>query len=49
MSELPSDEQELLINEVSDHALESAALISGDKSANYTLYFCTALDLCPGP
>jgi hypothetical protein len=33
--------------EISDEALESAA---GTKQlANYTLFYCTALDLCPGP
>jgi hypothetical protein len=37
----------ILTCDVSDEALEIAA---GDKRAgHYTLYFCTALDLCPGP
>ena len=33
--------------DISDEALESAA--GSEKAGNYTLYFCTALDLCPGP
>ena len=38
---------DILTCEVSDEALEIAA---GDERARqYTLYFCTALDLCPGP
>jgi hypothetical protein len=38
---------DILTCDVSDEALEIAA---GDKRAgHYTLYFCTALDLCPGP
>ncbi|HEV8464500.1 MAG TPA: hypothetical protein VGQ63_05800 [Pseudolabrys sp.] len=37
----------ILTCEVSDEALEIAA---GDgRAGHYTLYFCTALDLCPGP
>jgi hypothetical protein len=39
--------EEILSYEISDEALESAA---GTKwAANYTLFYCTALDLCPGP
>jgi len=51
MSNLPSDqnEQDILVNEISDRALECAVLIGGERAPNYTLYFCTALDLCPGP
>ena len=40
-------EQEVLAYEVSDAALETAA--GTERAGNYTLYFCTALDLCPGP
>ena len=39
--------KEILSCEISDEALESAAGIN--RAANYTLYYCTALDLCPGP
>ena len=42
-------EQTILACEISDEALETAAgSLSGIQGA-YTLYFCTALDLCPGP
>jgi hypothetical protein len=37
----------ILAYELSDDALENAA--SKWRAGNYTLYFCTALDLCPGP
>ena len=39
--------EEILSYEVSDEALESAA--GNKQAANYTLFYCTALDLCPGP
>jgi hypothetical protein len=37
-----------IICDISDEAIEAAA---GKKivAGHYTLYFCTALDLCPGP
>jgi len=38
---------DILICEVSDEALEIAA--GDERAGHYTLYFCTALDLCPGP
>jgi len=41
-------EEEMIAYEVSDEVLESAA-DTGSKGANYTLFYCTALDLCPGP
>jgi hypothetical protein len=44
---LDQTEDELLAYDISDEALESAA--GSEKAGNYTLYFCTALDLCPGP
>jgi hypothetical protein len=45
--ELDQAEKEILAHQISDEALEMAA---GSKTAaNYTLFFCTALDLCPGP
>ncbi len=45
--ELTQTDKEMLTCDVSDETLESAA--GGGKGGNYTLYFCTALDLCPGP
>jgi hypothetical protein len=46
---LNQTEERMLAHEVSNEALESAAGTTSDKAGNYTLYFCTALDLCPGP
>ena len=46
---LDHSEEEMLTYEVSDEALESATGTENEKAGNYTLYFCTALDLCPGP
>lgn len=40
-------EEEMLAYEVSDAALETAA--GTVRAGNYTLFFCTALDICPGP
>jgi hypothetical protein len=40
--------EEIIVYEVSDEMLETAAG-TGSKGANYTLFYCTALDLCPGP
>ena len=39
--------EEILSYEISDEALESTA--ETKRAANYTLFYCTALDLCPGP
>jgi hypothetical protein len=39
--------EEILTNDVSDEMLESAG--GTGNAGRYTLYFCTALDLCPGP
>ena len=45
MTEVDND---LFFDAISDVALEKLGFC--DKGAvNYTLYFCTALDLCPGP
>ena len=45
--ELDQVEEKLLAHQIADEALEMAA---GSKpAANYTLFYCTALDLCPGP
>jgi hypothetical protein len=41
--------KDILTREVSDEALESVVRFGDGRTANYTLYFCTALDLCPGP
>ena len=40
-------EEEMLAYEISDAALETAAGTA--RAGNYTLFFCTALDICPGP
>ena len=42
-------EEEMLDYEVSDETLETAAGTGSEKAVNYTLYYCTALHLCPGP
>jgi hypothetical protein len=39
----------ILTYEISDEALEAAAGTGSETATHYTLYFCTALDLCPGP
>jgi len=41
--------EEILTAAVSDEALETAAGIGKEIAGHYTFYFCTALDLCPGP
>ena len=40
--------EEILGQDVSDEALEAAAGTCND-AGRYTLFLCTALDLCPGP
>jgi hypothetical protein len=45
--ELDQAEEALLTHQISDEALEMAA--GSETAANYTLFYCTALDLCPGP
>ena len=48
MSDTTLDQtEEILFYEISDEVLESAA--EARRAANYTLFYCTALDLCPGP
>ena len=42
-------EEEMLAYEVSDETLETAAGTGSEKVGNYTLLYCTALSLCPGP
>jgi len=39
-------EEEMLAYQISDEALE---LAGSEGATNYTLFFCTALDHCPGP
>jgi hypothetical protein len=46
---LEQTEEEMLTYEISDDALESTTGTGNEKAGNYTLYFCTALDLCPSP
>lgn len=49
MSEITTDQtEEILTYELSDEALEIAAGTGSEIAGRYTLYFCTALDLCPG-
>jgi hypothetical protein len=44
---LDQAEEEILAHQISDEALE---MVGGrENAANYTLFYCTALDLCPGP
>ena len=45
---LDHTDEEMLSYGVSDEALEAAAG-TGSEKAKYTLYYCTALNLCPGP
>jgi hypothetical protein len=40
-------EEDLIVYEISDEALETAAGI-GMQNAGYTLGFCTGLSACPG-
>jgi hypothetical protein len=42
-------EAEMLAYEISDETLETAAGSGNDKVRNMTLFFCTYLDICPGP
>ena len=46
---LDQTEEEMLAFEVSDETLETAAGTGSEKAGNYTLWYCTALNLCPGP
>ena len=45
---LEQDEEDLFIREVSDEALETLGR-PDNGAARYTLWYCTALNLCPGP
>lgn len=46
---LDRTEENVLNCKISDEALEIVAGPGSEKLGYYTLYFCTALDLCPGP
>jgi hypothetical protein len=41
-------EEEILTFEVSDEALEAAAVSTKTKAGAFTLAFCSGLDTCPG-
>ena len=41
--------EEILACDVSDEALETSAGTGSEIAGRYTLFYCTALDLCPGP
>ena len=45
--ELDQAEEEILAHQLSDETLEMAA--GSETAAHYTFFYCTALDLCPGP
>ena len=53
MSDVISERKQIieitLVETVSDEALEAAAGARSDRAGHYTLFYCTALDLCPGP
>jgi len=49
MSDPLQNEEELFNCEITDEALENLVRAGADKAAAYTLFFCTSLDLCPGP
>ena len=49
MSDRDQTEEKMLAWEVSDETLETAAGMGSENVGNYTLFFCTSLDLCPGP
>ena len=42
-------EETTLVESSSDEALEAAAGAGSIQAGKYTLFYCTALDLCPGP
>jgi len=47
MSHLAAAEERLVIEEISDDALEAFA--DRGLATKFTFNFCTAVDLCPGP
>jgi len=44
---LDQNEEDLLIHEISDEALETVCT-GNEKAGNYTLAACTGLSACPG-
>ncbi|HMF23968.1 MAG TPA: hypothetical protein VKG24_17840 [Pseudolabrys sp.] len=40
--------EDLLLFEISDEALETAAGIRNEKAVNFTLGACSGLSVCPG-
>jgi len=46
---LQQNEEEFFNCDIADEALENLVRIGDEKAGNYTLFFCTSLDLCPGP
>jgi len=44
---LDQADEQAPVCDISDEDLEAMTAI--EKAGGYTLYFCTALDLCPGP
>ncbi|HYA29510.1 MAG TPA: hypothetical protein VEI95_11885 [Acidobacteriota bacterium] len=43
------NEEDVLAYDISDDALENMTRAPTEGAGNYTFYFCTHLDLCPGP
>jgi len=43
------NEEDPLVQEISDAALESMTCAPMGLVGHYTLFYCTQLDLCPGP
>ena len=46
---LQQNEEDLFNCGITDETLENLVRTGGEKAASYTLFFCTSLDLCPGP
>ena len=38
-----------IVESITDEALEAAAGAGSNRAGKFTLFYCTALDLCPGP
>jgi len=43
------NEENFLMHEIPDDALEAAACIANEKANNFTQWVCTALYFCSGP
>jgi hypothetical protein len=46
---LDQNEEDLLIYEISDEALETAAYAGNEKAGIFTQWLCTAVYFCPSP